>query len=69
MVRTNSRLADAKVARAQALHSQALALQEHIQRLMIQAQLGRPNGKVPSVPKPSHSSVSSINDHEPSALS
>ncbi|NTU85108.1 MAG: hypothetical protein HGA45_38070 [Chloroflexales bacterium] len=69
VVRTNPGLAEAKMTKAQALHYQALALQERIQRLMIQAQLGRPNGKVPSVPKPSHSSVSGISDHEPSALS
>lgn len=41
VVVTNPGMAEAKITKAQALHSQALALQERIQRLMIQAQVGR----------------------------
>lgn len=37
----NPGLIETNVTRAQALHFQALALQERIQRLMIQAQVGR----------------------------
>lgn len=44
VILTNPGLAEAKITRSQALHSQALALQERIQRLMIQARVGRSSG-------------------------
>lgn len=41
MIQINPGLAEVKITRSQALHSQALALQERIQRLMVQARVGR----------------------------